>query len=255
MGSFLFRYLGIPMHHRKLRNLDWKEVEERFEKKLSNWKGKLLSSGGRLVLINSILSSLSIFMLSFFEVPHEILKKLDNYRSKFFWQSDGHKKKYRLTRWNIICSFKDHGRLGILYLDLQNRCLLSKWLFKLINGEGMWQTLLRNKYLKGRTITQVEYMLEDSHFWSRLMKVKSDFLRLGKFKIGDGSQVRFWEDAWLGNIAFKNLFPTLYDIVRKKSATIVKVFSSNLLNVSFRRHLFGHNLIARHTIVAMISNV
>lgn len=26
--------------------------------------------------------------------------------------------------------------------------MLSKWLFKLINEEGMWQQLLRNKYLK-----------------------------------------------------------------------------------------------------------
>jgi hypothetical protein len=48
------------------------------------------------------------------------------------------------------------------------------------------------------------------------MKVKSDFMRLGKFKIGDGSQVRFWEDAWHGNIAFKQFFPMLYEIVRKK---------------------------------------
>lgn len=164
-------------------------------------------------------------MLSFFELPHEILKKLDYDRSRFFWQSDGHKKKYRLTRWNIICSPKDHGGLGNLDLDLQNICLLSKWLYKLINEEGMRQTLLRNKYLKDRTITQVEYMPGDSHFWSGLMKVKLDFLRLDKFEIGDGSQVRFWEDAWLGNIAFKNLFPTLYDIVRKKGATVEKVFS------------------------------
>jgi hypothetical protein len=65
-------------------------------------------------------------------------------------------------------------------------------------------------------ITQVEYMPEDSHFWSELMKVKSDFMRLGKFKIGDDSQVRFWEDAWHGNIAFKHVFSTLYEIVRKK---------------------------------------
>jgi hypothetical protein len=36
MGTFPFRYLGIPMHRRKLRNLGWKEVEEKFEKKLSN---------------------------------------------------------------------------------------------------------------------------------------------------------------------------------------------------------------------------
>jgi hypothetical protein len=30
VGSFPFRYLGIPMHHRKLLNMDWKHVEERF---------------------------------------------------------------------------------------------------------------------------------------------------------------------------------------------------------------------------------
>jgi hypothetical protein len=97
MGSFPLRYLRILMHHRKLRHLDWKEVEENFKKKISNWTDKLLSSGGRLILINLVLSSLSIFMLSFVEVPREVLKKLDYYRSRFFWESDGHKKKYRLT--------------------------------------------------------------------------------------------------------------------------------------------------------------
>jgi hypothetical protein len=66
MCNFPFRYLRIPIHHRKLRNIDLREVEERFRKMLSSWKGKLLSTGGRLILINSVLSSLSIFMLSCF---------------------------------------------------------------------------------------------------------------------------------------------------------------------------------------------
>jgi len=51
-GSFPFIYLGISMHYRKLSNKHWSAIEERFQKKLSSWKGKLLSSGGRLVLIN-----------------------------------------------------------------------------------------------------------------------------------------------------------------------------------------------------------
>jgi hypothetical protein len=63
------------MHYRKLSNRDWKQVEERFEKKLSSWKGKLLSLGGRLVLINSVLSSLPMLMMSFFEIPRGVLKK------------------------------------------------------------------------------------------------------------------------------------------------------------------------------------
>jgi hypothetical protein len=52
----------------------------------------MFSVGGRLVLINSIISNLSMFMLSFFEVPRGVLERLDYYRFRFFWQSDGHKK-------------------------------------------------------------------------------------------------------------------------------------------------------------------
>jgi hypothetical protein len=84
-GSFPFKYLGIPMHFKKLNNKDWEMIEERIEKKLSSWKGKYLSVGGRLVLINSVLSSLPIFMLSFFEIPKGVLKKIDYFRSRFFW--------------------------------------------------------------------------------------------------------------------------------------------------------------------------
>ena len=79
--------------------------------------------------------------------------------------------------------------LGVLNLDVHNRCLLSKWLFRLLNGDGIWQQLLRNKYLRKKTLTQVQYMHGDSQFWAGLMKVKEEFLSLGKFDLGDESQV------------------------------------------------------------------
>jgi hypothetical protein len=45
-----------------------------------------------------VLNSLAMFMLSFYEVPKEVLHKLDFYGSKFFWQGGDHKKKYRLAK-------------------------------------------------------------------------------------------------------------------------------------------------------------
>jgi hypothetical protein len=36
-GSLLVRYLGIPIHHRKLRNAEWNLVEARFVSKLGCW--------------------------------------------------------------------------------------------------------------------------------------------------------------------------------------------------------------------------
>jgi len=43
VGKFPFRYLGLPMHTRKLSNKDWQSIENRIENKLSGWKGKMLS--------------------------------------------------------------------------------------------------------------------------------------------------------------------------------------------------------------------
>jgi hypothetical protein len=34
MGQYPFKYLGIPMHHKKISNEDWKIIEEKFEKLL-----------------------------------------------------------------------------------------------------------------------------------------------------------------------------------------------------------------------------
>src|SRR4051812_30380107 len=54
LGQFPINYLGIPIHYRRLTIAEWKLVEERIQKRLNSWKRKLLSLGGRLVLLNSV---------------------------------------------------------------------------------------------------------------------------------------------------------------------------------------------------------
>jgi hypothetical protein len=70
---------------------------------------------------------------------------LDFFRSRFFWQGDSEKKKYRLAKWSVVCRPKDQGGLGIQDLKVKNTALLGKWLFRLLTEEGVWQTLLRRK--------------------------------------------------------------------------------------------------------------
>jgi hypothetical protein len=63
---------------------------------------------------------------------------MNYYRSRiFFGQNDQHKKKYRLVKWDIISQPKQQGVLGRQNLELQNKSLLSKWLFKLYNEDGI----------------------------------------------------------------------------------------------------------------------
>ena len=201
----------------------------------------MLSYGDRLVLVNAVLTSLPMFMLSFLEIPKGVRKRLDFYRSRFFWQSDENKRKYRLTKWNIICRPKDQSGLGVEVLELKNKCLLSKWLFKLLNEEGVWQELLYNKYLSNKTLAQVEAQPTDSPFWKGLIKVKQDFFARGFFKLGNGEITRFWEDTWLGNSPLKDQYPLLYNIVQHKEVSVHHVLhSAPPINLSFRRALSGN---------------
>ena len=172
-------------------------VEERLQLRLNSWKGKLLSLGGRLVLINSVLTNMVLYMISFFQLPKGVLKRLDYFRSRFFWQGDSEKKKYRLARWDVVCRPKDQGGLGIHDLQVKNSALLGKWLFKLLSEEGTWQSLLRRKYVGSKALSQVVWKPGHSHFWAGLMATKKFFFRFGKFAIRDGSEIRFWEDKWL----------------------------------------------------------
>jgi hypothetical protein len=160
-----------------------------------------------------------------------------------------------LTKWEVVCTPKDQGGLGVLNLEIHNKCLLSKWLFKLINGDVVWQQLLKNKYLRNKNLTQVQYMPGDTQFWAGLMKVKKEFLSLGKFDLGNESQVRFWEDSWIRSRPLKSFFPTVYNIVRRKNASVRSVMSTIPLNVAFRRSLIGVNLQAWHSVVAMVANI
>jgi hypothetical protein len=67
-----------------------------------------------------------------------------------FLQSDGHKRKCRLIKWNIIYRSKDQGGLGIEVLKIKNQCLLSKWFSKLLNEEGVSQETQRSHHSEGK---------------------------------------------------------------------------------------------------------
>jgi hypothetical protein len=105
-GQFPIRYLGISIHYRRLAVAKLKLVEERLQKHLSSWKGKLLFLRGRLVLINSILTSMILYMLSFF-----MLQK-NSYMNWITTSPDSFgigitRKKYQMDKWRVLYRLKD----------------------------------------------------------------------------------------------------------------------------------------------------
>lgn len=79
LGKNPFIYLDIPIGTNPMRIATWKQpIIGKNRERLSYWKSRHLSSGGRIVLINSVLSNLPIYFLSFFKAPNKVLKLINS---------------------------------------------------------------------------------------------------------------------------------------------------------------------------------
>ncbi|XP_058761237.1 uncharacterized protein LOC131634589 [Vicia villosa] len=68
-GCFPFKFLGIWVGEGANKKKVWQEVIGKIKSRLSNWKGRNISMGGRVTLIGSILNAIPIFTLSFYKAP------------------------------------------------------------------------------------------------------------------------------------------------------------------------------------------
>jgi hypothetical protein len=85
--------------------------------------------------------------------------------------------------------------------------------------------------------------------------MKKFFFGYGIFSIKDGSEVRFWEDKWLGGTTLREQYPTLYVIVGHKGDTIAHVMESNPPKMMFRRSLIGPRLVSWKALLQRLANI
>ena len=70
-------------------------------------------------------------------------------------------KKYNLVKWETVCKSKKKGGLGVKNIRKMNISLLCKWWWKLETEEGLWQNIVKAKYIKGDTpIGAIKHRLE-----------------------------------------------------------------------------------------------
>jgi hypothetical protein len=58
-----------------------------------------------------------------------------------------------------------------------NLSLLCKWWWKLDSGKGLWQDIIRAKYMRRDVVVSVKHKLGDSPVWADLLKVNYLYLR------------------------------------------------------------------------------
>ncbi|GKC67107.1 hypothetical protein Tco_1099705 [Tanacetum coccineum] len=118
---------------------------ERVRSRLSNWKMKTLSIGGRLTLIKSVLGSMPIFIIvaiyKFLRFHVTFLNRFGVYSSMV---TESLRKKATLVQWIKDSCTQENGGLGISSLYALNRGLMFKWVWRfLAHGSTLWSRIIK----------------------------------------------------------------------------------------------------------------
>ncbi|XP_071739753.1 uncharacterized protein [Rutidosis leptorrhynchoides] len=103
------KYLGIPIGMNMKRVSSWILLIDTL--RLSSWKANLLSLGGRLMLIESVMGSLGIYLMSVFRCPKTALIQLESLRLRFFWGGSNLVKKMAWIKWDNVYHLMGTGVL------------------------------------------------------------------------------------------------------------------------------------------------
>ncbi|RVX14381.1 putative ribonuclease H protein [Vitis vinifera] len=127
IGKLPTSYLGFPLGAPFKSSRIWDAMKERFKKRPAMWKRQFLSKGGRLTIVKSILSSLSIYYMSLYVILSKVSLRLEKIQRNFLWEGEAFEKMPHLVNWKIVRLGKKDGRLKIRNLSILNKALLGKW--------------------------------------------------------------------------------------------------------------------------------
>ncbi|KAJ4787764.1 RNA-directed DNA polymerase (reverse transcriptase)-related family protein [Rhynchospora pubera] len=209
-GNFPLTYLGLPLSYRKPKKIHFLPLIRSLHDRLQGWKSKLLSLGGRLVMIKSVLTALPLHFMQVFKLPKWLLNEIEKICRAFLWKGSAtcHGGKC-LVNWDRCCLPKQCGGLGILHLQTQNDALLIKWLWKLVaERNSAWSTLIRTLYgtVDIEALSTVDRM---SVALKEILLAKQFFLSSIEFHPGD--DIPRWRWARKGAFTAKSAYSILRD--------------------------------------------
>ncbi|GKC63410.1 RNA-directed DNA polymerase, eukaryota [Tanacetum coccineum] len=190
-GTFPFSYLGLPVGKKMRLKEGWNAIIDRFRDKLSSWKAKNLSIGGRLTLVK--------------------------YRG-IYW-----------VKWNSILLDHKFGGLGIGNLLAKNYGLLCKWKWRFLSEEeALWRMVIKVFYGEEGGFNSDPKCLGPSDIWTEIIKTvnfinSNDQVFRGSFirKISNGHNTYFWTDQWCEDgRKLADAFPRLYALESFKDCRI-----------------------------------
>ncbi|KZV18919.1 hypothetical protein F511_17825 [Dorcoceras hygrometricum] len=237
-GTLPLNYLGAPLFTGHRKSMYFQPLVTKALNKLKGWENKILSPGGRLVLIKSVLLSLPIYLFHVIEPPGTILHRIEMICARFLWGSKEGQHKTHWISWKQICLPKQEGGLDIKLLKDALRSFSVKMWVRFRANDSLWSKFLHYKYCYNIPPAAVDLKVRISPNWRRLIKIRQLAESHICWSIGRGD-LSFWYDLWLPS----GPLYTLCDIVGPKDRKVAWLIDEGRWNRARLELLIGADLI------------
>eukprot|EP00253_Pinus_taeda_P005923 PITA_05923 len=197
------KYLGLPIMMGSNINHLWEEVISKFKKTIAAWGGFWLTTGGKVILIRSVLSTLPTFQASLMMAPKEILDQISSLMHNFLRNGEhGNSNRFHLINWETTKRPLKEGDLQIRDPLQENLALGFKLLWKLFaEPNHPISQILKIKYLKNQSIKSFipEKVPKGTQAW-KLCNKGIKIFRSHMYRIpGNGKITLLWRDRFMGH--------------------------------------------------------
>lgn len=213
--SFPGKYLGLPLHLRRLRRADTQFILDMVGSRAAGWKGRLIYRAGRLALINAVLIPCLVYFLSVFTPSKWLIARINKAIRSFLWKgAEDCKGGHCLVNWQRVCRPKSLGGLGIKNIEMFSSSLRLKWLW-------------------------LEWMDHSKPWHGSILPLsaseRSLFAASTVITLGDGKTATFWCSRWLHGQAPMEIAPGLFSKVRRKNIKVCSALQGNKWIKSLRQ--------------------
>ncbi|KAL2228519.1 UNVERIFIED_CONTAM: putative mitochondrial protein [Sesamum indicum] len=196
-GHLPMRYLGLSLLSSRLSISDCQPLlSKKIDARITGWEGISLSYAGRVQIIKSVLSTLSLYWASAFILPKAVIKEVEKRLRTFLWKGTS-MTGYAKVAWKDICKPVEEGGLGIKDIGVLNRALMTKKLCDVIRCDrtSIWVEWLQHGRLRNNSIWTVGEQ-GGSWGWRKMLRLRSSIQPMVELHIGDGRSFYLWKDPW-----------------------------------------------------------
>lgn len=130
---------------------------------------KLLSVGGKEILIKTVLQAIPVYAMSVFLLPKHLCKTLNGIIGRFWWRKKMEAKTIHWINSYNLCKGKKDGGMGFRDFELFNMALLAKQAWRLLNQPAtLVSRIMKARYFPQYSIIHASRRPNSSFAWQSI---------------------------------------------------------------------------------------